>query len=58
LEDGLTVAVEFGSEFAGKFFDAGCAGVLDDVLDRRRRESRVEFGSSWSRTLAMQGRSQ
>jgi hypothetical protein len=33
LEDGLAVAVEFGAEFAGEVFDAGGAGVLNDVLD-------------------------
>lgn len=32
-EDELAVAVEFGTEFAGEVFNAGCAGVLDDVLD-------------------------
>ena len=29
----MAVAVEFGTEFAGEVFNAGCAGVLDDVLD-------------------------
>jgi hypothetical protein len=33
FEDELAVAVEFGSEFAGEVFDAGGAGVLDDVLE-------------------------
>ena len=32
-EDELAVTVEFGTEFAGEVFNAGCAGVLDDVLD-------------------------
>ena len=38
----MAVAVEFGAEFAGGVFDAGGAGVLDDVLVEGGRVRRVQ----------------
>ena len=37
LEDELAVAVEFGTEFAGEVFDAGSAGVLNDMFNGESR---------------------
>ncbi len=50
VEDDLAVAVEFGAEFAGEVFDAGGAGVLNDVFEEGGRESRVQ-GRAWWNSL-------